>query len=115
MNISLLNSAVLMMFLAGCAVIDTADEDTFKPSTAIYLCTGGETVSARYLSADTASVAYRGKSYDMRIAISASGARYVGSELEWWTKGIGAGAEGTLYQHNADNTTGATVAACVQK
>lgn len=56
-----------------------------------YLCDRGRKVSARY-GRDTASVTYQGVTYDLEQAISASGVRYIGAGLEWWTKG----PEGTL-------------------
>ncbi|MGV8923351.1 MAG: MliC family protein, partial [Thermomonas sp.] len=43
---------------------------------------------------------------------SGSGARYVGSDLEWWTKGSGSGSEGTLLRHQADGTSGEIVESC---
>lgn len=49
----------------------------------------------------------------MTIAISASGARYVGGGLEWWTKGSGPGSAGTLFRHVNDGT-GEIVEQCVQ-
>lgn len=78
-----------------------------------YRCRSGETIRAAYASRDAATVRYRGQAYKMRIAISASGARYVGGGLEWWTKGSGAGSEGTLFRRQADGTTGASIEICI--
>lgn len=50
----------------------------------------------------------------MRIAVSGSGARYVSDGLEWWTKGSGAGAAGTLFRHLADGTSGEIIESCVE-
>ena len=58
-----------------------------------YTCADGSVVEARYLSDDTAQLRYRGQTIDMKIAVSASGARYVGGGWQWWTKGL---TEGTL-------------------
>ena len=55
-----------------------------------YQCESGETILATYRSTDSARV---------QIAVSGSGARYVGGGLEWWTKGSGAESEGTLFRH----------------
>ncbi len=67
-----------------------------------YHCESGKSVEVSYLKRDSATVQYQDESYNMQIAISASGARYVDSTLEWWNKG----AMGTLYQHNSDGNTG---------
>ena len=77
-----------------------------------YRCESGETVVATYPDTDSATIRYKAATYDLRIAVSASGARYVGGELEWWTKGSGAGSEGTLFGHEADGTTGERLEYC---
>lgn len=58
-----------------------------------YTCADGSVVEARYPSDETAELRYGGQTVDMKIAISASGARYVGGGWQWWTKGL---TEGTL-------------------
>ncbi len=80
-----------------------------------YQCESGLAIQASYPTDDTATVDYDGQTLSMTIAVSGSGARYVGDELEWWTKGNGPGAEGTLFRHNSDETTGALVEQCEQK
>ncbi len=50
-----------------------------------YACESGATVEARYADSATAQLAYKGQTYDLRSAQAASGARYVGSGVEWWT------------------------------
>lgn len=77
-----------------------------------YRCASGETIAATYPTTDSATVQYKGNSYNMDIAVSASGARYVGGELEWWTKGSGTGSEGHLFRHMADGTTGESIESC---
>ena len=77
-----------------------------------YRCESGQSIVAAYPSADTATIKYKGSSYDMKIAVSASGARYVGGGLEWWTKGSGAGSEGTLFRHLADGSSGSIIETC---
>jgi membrane-bound inhibitor of C-type lysozyme len=57
---------------------------TLVPAVA-YACESGGTVSVRYPDTETAEVTYNGQTHPMRVVISASGARYAGSELEWWT------------------------------
>jgi membrane-bound inhibitor of C-type lysozyme len=55
---------------------------------ATYTCEDGETVQAGYPDADTAVLDYKGHTYTLKIARSASGARYIGYGLQWWTKGM---------------------------
>lgn len=49
-----------------------------------YACESGQTVAVQYTATDTASLAYNGQTYALRLAPAASGARYSGSGLEWW-------------------------------
>jgi membrane-bound inhibitor of C-type lysozyme len=80
----------------------------------IYRCNSGRIVKSSYHSGTTAVVRYEGRTRTMTIAISGSGARYVGSGLEWWTKGMGPGSSGTLFHHERDSTTGDIVESCIQ-
>lgn len=50
-----------------------------------YACESGQSVEVRYPDTATAQVAYKGQTYVLRTVASASGARYAGSGLEWWT------------------------------
>jgi hypothetical protein len=34
--------------------------------------------------------------------------------LEWWTKGVGVGAPGTLFRHLADGAPGEIIERCVE-
>ncbi|MBV6425118.1 MAG: hypothetical protein NAOJABEB_02932 [Steroidobacteraceae bacterium] len=77
-----------------------------------YRCESGETIVATYPSTDSATVQYKGNSYIMLIAVSGSGSRYIGDELEWWTKGSGTGSVGTLFRHNPDGTSGESIELC---
>ena len=116
---SLAISSILL--LSACASSPQEQEgakaSAATPSTSSahkYRCESGEAIAAAYPSADSATVKYKGSSYSMQIAVSGSGARYVGGELEWWTKGSGTGSEGTLFRHNADGTTGDSVEVCTE-
>ena len=53
-----------------------------------YACDDGRSLKASYPDADTAVVELEGATHTLKIAISASGARYVGDGLQWWTKGM---------------------------
>ncbi len=73
-----------------------------------YHCTSGSSIMASYPDADTVRILYRGKSHDLKRTISASGARYAGDGLEWWTKE----PDGTLFVHNDDGSTGQRLEGC---
>ncbi len=50
-----------------------------------YACESGEAVTVTYPDTATALLTYKARSYALRTVQSASGARYVGSGLEWWS------------------------------
>ncbi len=79
-----------------------------------YQCESGRTVTASYPTTESAVVDYEGRTIQMNVAVSGSGARYVGDDMEWWTSGSGAGSEGTLFRHNTDGTSGDLVETCEQ-
>lgn len=56
-----------------------------------YRCSDGSTVRASYPTPDTARVTFKGETIDMRIAVSASRARYVSDDWQWWTRGMSEG------------------------
>ena len=56
-----------------------------------YACDDGRSLKASYPDTDTAVVELDGQTHPVNIAISASGARYVGDGLQWWTKGMADG------------------------
>jgi membrane-bound inhibitor of C-type lysozyme len=51
-----------------------------------YACESGQTVTVAYSDTATAQVTYKNAPYVMRTVQAASGARYAGSGLEWWTE-----------------------------
>ncbi|CAN7355260.1 MliC family protein [Phenylobacterium sp. LjRoot219] len=63
------------------------------PGVRTYRCDDGRTLQAGYPDSTTAVVDVDGRAHPLRIAPSASGARYIGFGLQWWTKGM---AEGRL-------------------
>ncbi|WP_227370445.1 MliC family protein [Halomonas sp. M20] len=99
------------LLLTACAT-SQQDAQTAAPKTYNYACESGETIAVSYPDPDSARMEYQGTTYSMQIAVSGSGARYVGSGLEWWAKGSGPGSHGTLFQHNADDTTGERLESC---
>ena len=50
-----------------------------------YACESGQSVTVSYPDTATALLTYRGQSYTLRSVQSASGARYAGPGLEWWS------------------------------
>ncbi len=106
-----------ILFITACATSQPQDAQTAAPSPATpvtyhYVCDSGETIEAAYPTTDSARVDYQNTTYNMQVAVSGSGARYVGGGLEWRTKGSGSGSQGTLFQHNADDTSGKRLESC---
>jgi membrane-bound inhibitor of C-type lysozyme len=77
-----------------------------------YLCESGIPARARYPGTDSAVIEYRGQIYRLQIAVSASGARYVGDGIEWWTKGTGKHSTVSVFEHAADGSSGRLVERC---
>lgn len=105
------------LFLTACASSQQDDADATSQemgTTHTYQCDSGETITATYPSSKTALVQHKGAKHTMQIAVSASGSRYVGNELEWWTKGSGPGAEAALLHHKPDGTSGKIIENCAE-
>lgn len=78
----------------------------------VYECRTGAEIRARYPDSSTALVRYRDQQYRMHIAVSADGARYVGDQYEWWTRGSGPDAQASLFSHADDGSTGSLLQTC---
>jgi len=74
-----------------------------------YACESGVTIQARYPDPATAELAYRGQTLGLRSVEAASGARYIGSGVEWWTANRDGEESATLSRLGPDNQTGAAV------
>ncbi|WP_438852912.1 DUF4232 domain-containing protein [Brevundimonas nasdae] len=64
------------------------DGQAQAPSEALavnYACDSGVTIEARYPDKTSAQMTYKGQDYVLRNVQAASGARYIGSGVEWWT------------------------------
>ena len=112
-------ASVLVISACGSAPQDEMTAQTPEatpPASSVhsYRCESGEVITATYPSTDSATVQYKDTNYTMQIAVSGSGARYVGENLEWWTKGSGSGSEGALYQHMTDGTSGDSIERCTE-
>ena len=106
-------------FLSACESASqgqqAAQASLSAPATPVhYQCESGELITATYPSTDSVTIQYKNRSYTMQSAVSGSGARYVGDDLEWWTKGSGSGAYGSLLHHNADGTSGDSIEICAE-
>ena len=88
---------VIFLALSGSLLLAGCNNTSTTPDTYTYNCDSGAKITAIYPDTDSARITYLGREHNMRIDISARGARYVGDLLEWWTKG----AAGTLLQRNA--------------
>jgi membrane-bound inhibitor of C-type lysozyme len=75
----------LTLLLAGCQSSPPAPAAATK--TLAYTCDDGRLVQAGYPDTDTAELAFGGRTYRLHIAISGSGARYIGDGWQWWSKG----------------------------
>lgn len=56
-----------------------------------YFCDDGRAVLAAYPTSDRAAITIGATTHQLAVAASASGARYVGGGLQWWTKGMDRG------------------------
>lgn len=108
---SLFAALVPALLLTACAGEQSREAEEF--STSNYRCESGARIAAYYPNTDTAVIKYQGKSIALSNAVSASGARYVGAGLEWWTKGSGSGSSGMLLEHNTDGTSGEVLELCI--
>lgn len=80
------------------------------PAAAVgYACESGKVVTATYPDTETARVTYDGRDYVLTSAVSASGARYVGQGLEWWTASRNGQESGTLSRMAPNDTTSGTI------
>ena len=97
-----LTGAVALAALLGLAACNKPAEQAQAPEApaaaapaaaalTTYACDDGRSLKASYPDADTAVVELEGATHTLKIAISASGARYVGDGLQWWTKGMADG------------------------
>lgn len=82
------------------------------PSTAPvvgYACESGQTVNVQYVDDATARVSYKGRTADLRLTPSGSGARYAGDELEWWSATRDGVEQATLGRLGPNAEVGVTV------
>ncbi len=121
MTVRIAFTAMAMLCISACTSTaqNTTEQSTaaaFNTSAAQqYYCDSGETVAAIYPNSESAIIEYQGRVYKMNIAVSASGARYVGEGLEWWTKGNGSGSEASLLEQQKDDSSGEGLEYCTAR
>jgi membrane-bound inhibitor of C-type lysozyme len=98
--------AAVAMIAAGCSAAAAPGPDAVAGGAWIaYRCESGRELAASYPTDSSAFVRYQGATREMRVAVSASGARYTGDDLEWWTRGTGPGSTGRLSRFRGNETT----------
>lgn len=104
----------LLLPLAACSTPDSNDISQnllpLPPEAVSYQCDSGNRIIVTYPSTETAEVLYKQEKFSMQIAVSASGARYAGDSLVWWTKG----QDGTLFKADINNEAGDLLERCTQ-
>lgn len=111
---------VLLFFvaaLAGCGKpaqeVEPVSQSAPPVATHLYQCESKRTVRVSYPTEHTATLEYEGQVLQMHIAVSASGARYAGDGLEWWSKGSGLGSKGSLFRRESrDDSAGEILEQC---
>ena len=90
--------------------VPVAEQPPAPPAPEVsYACESGRSLSVRYVDSASAEVTYEGQTYTLNIARSASGARYAGQELEWWTAARGDQETATLSRLGPNEEVGSTV------
>ncbi len=109
-------TAGLGLLVAGCSQEKPAEPTSPIEAPAVqdaaavgYACESGKTVVVAYPDAQTARVSYEGKDYVLTSVVSASGARYAGQGLEWWTASRGETESGTLSRMGQGDQTGGVI------
>ncbi|HEX6039197.1 MliC family protein [Longimicrobium sp.] len=98
--------AGVAMLVAGCASAAAPGPAAVADGAWItYRCESGRDLAASYPADSIAFVRYAGATREMRVATSASGARYTGDGYEWWTRGTGPGSTGRLARFVGDEVT----------
>jgi|SRR5579884_2170041 len=77
-----------ILALAALAIAACATTPTTRDAWINYTCTDGRRLQASYPDTDTAIIKLQGDMHTLHVALSGSGARYTGGDLQWWTKGM---------------------------
>lgn len=74
-----------------------------------YACESGQSVTVGYPDTSTAQLTYKGQAYTLRRAQAGSGARYIGSGVEWWTATRDGSESATLSRLGPNEEVGTAV------
>lgn len=114
-------SAVVLMSCLGLTVAACSQEASPTPTAPVeapvgspaaavgYACESGKVVTVTYPDTETARVSYDGRDLVLTSAVSASGARYAGQGLEWWTASRNGQESGTLSRLGPNEQAGGAV------
>ncbi|GLS00715.1 hypothetical protein GCM10007859_07230 [Brevundimonas denitrificans] len=111
-------SALALFAAAACSPEAEAPPAPVPPSPApagtaappvSYACESGQSVTVAYPDTATALLTYKGQSYTLRTVQSASGARYAGSGLEWWSATRDGSESATLSRLGPNEDVGVSV------
>lgn len=100
-----MRTLLLLLVLAGCTTPREAP-------TYVYSCASGQTITMALPEPEVAVVTVDGVAHRMTHVVSASGARFAGDGLEWWTKGTGPTGEGMLSRLGPDGFGDEIVTTC---
>ena len=101
-------AAVVLLSCFGLAAAACSQETPTAPTSPVetptaqtavaigYACESGKTIAVTYPDTETARLSYDGRDYVLASSVSASGARYAGQGLEWWTASRDGQESGTL-------------------
>lgn len=79
-----ITTIALMLVLSGCASMPSLHTHAWVN----YTCSDGQAVQASYPDNNTAVIKLKGETHTLHVALSGSGARYIGEGWQWWTKGM---------------------------
>jgi len=111
-------AASFIALLAACTPEAEAPPQPVEPSAApatpapppiSYACESGQSVTVAYPDAASAQLTYRGQTHVLRLVQAASGARYAGSGLEWWTATRDGSESATLSRLGPNEEVGVAV------
>lgn len=110
--------SALVIGMAGCSPEAEQPPAPVPPSPApatsdglavSYACESGQLISVTYPDTATAQLSYKGRAYALRSAPSASGARYIGTDIDWWTATRDGVENATLSRLGPDDQVGSVV------
>lgn len=103
--------AAAALLVAGCSTTGgpttASDAETTGSGVKLlsYRCENGMQVKASYPTDSVALLRYDEQTYQLHVARAASGVRYVGDTLQWWTKGNGVGSTALLSPRGDESAT----------